>query len=158
MALPSEPGVLVAALLERNDPHYLQEVMSGCVDELLTLCNPVQGERVREIDARVRGIVDALNRLSGVATFSSCGGHEEPVVSQVRYPAWYVNFDLEPTPEAHDSLARIVAAAQEHEPEASVLPWWNGYDYRDPEGILCFRLGGDCAPDALVEMLDALRT
>src|SRR5579871_3295530 len=130
----------------------------GCLGGLLVHPGqPARGVSTGEIDARVRGLVEALDRLAGVTTFSSCGGHDEPVVlSQVRRPGWYIKFGIEPEPEAHDSLARIMAAVKAHEPDASVFPWWHGSDYPDYEGVIGFRLGGECEPDALVETLDAV--
>ena len=155
-ALPSKPEVLVAALLER-DLSYVNAVVDGCLSDLSPLFDPSACGRLTEIDKRVRGLVDALDRLPGVATFSSCGGHEERQTSRVRYPEWYVNFEIEPTPEAHDSLTRIVAATQEHEPLASVDAWWKG-DYLDRNGRLYFKLSGECEPDDFVETLAVLRT
>ena len=128
---------------------------SGCLAELLHPGHPARGANVGEIDARVRSLVEALNRLPGVVTFSSCGGHDDPVaLSQVQCPGWYVKFGIEPEPEAHDSLVRIMAAVEAHEPDVSVFPWWPGYDYPDYESVIGFRLGGDCDPAALVEALD----
>ena len=131
---------------------------SGCLGGLLIHPgHPARGANIREIDARARGLVEALNCLPGVTTFSSCGGHAEPVVlSQVPHPGWYVKFGIEPEPEAHDSLARIMVAVKAHEPDASVFPWWPGSDYPDYEDVIGFRLGGECEPDVLVETLDAV--
>jgi hypothetical protein len=85
-----------------------------------------------EIDARVRPIVDELNRFPGVETFASCGGHRhlhmkgfyvdeaKSRVGQVRYPDFYVSFMIDQSSEAGWSLRLISWAAYEASAAANV--------------------------------------
>jgi len=70
-----------------------------------------------DIDADVRPLVNALNTLPGISTYSSCGGHANPTPSQTAEGHFYVCFNLEegpmgrPLAKAWDSLALIIRAA-----------------------------------------------
>src|SRR6266542_2816542 len=49
-----------------------------------------------DIDASIRGLVDALNAFDGIETIGSCGGHPEPL-SPGQFPEdeWFVRFRVE---------------------------------------------------------------
>ena len=69
---------------------------------------PWDGERHSRIDRPVRGLVTVLNRLPGVCTVSSCGGHRDPRnVSQCRRGEFYVNFLVDRTRAAWRSLGYL---------------------------------------------------
>jgi len=97
-----------------------------------------------EIDFPVRDIVEALNLIPGVETFSSCGGHAEITHgSQVGENHFYVNF-------AVDDLEAVgkVAYAVGQFPGAELRAWYNG-QLRRPFTVesLCFELRGDGTVD-----------
>jgi hypothetical protein len=51
---------------------------------------------LKELDANIVGLVEALNSYPGVATIGSCGGHEVITnPSQWEVGSWYVKFDIE---------------------------------------------------------------
>jgi hypothetical protein len=97
------------------------------------------------IDERVRELVVVLNSVPQIYTFSSCGGHPEPLLGgQVPSGEFYVCFELEaaneqgfPTPVGWESLRRIAEATLPFFPSVDVTAWDNG-------GVLNFDIrGGD---------------
>lgn len=70
-----------------------------------------------DIDPAVRPLVDALNTLPGISTYSSCGGHENHRPGQHAKGHFYVCFNVEegpmgrPLAMAWDSIALITRAA-----------------------------------------------
>lgn len=85
-----------------------------------------------QIDPRIVPLVEELNLFPGVETFASCGGHRHVHlkgfhnddssvrVGQVRLPAFYVSFMIDPSPEAGWSLRLISWAAYEASAAANV--------------------------------------
>lgn len=65
------------------------------------------------IDENIANLVATLNGLAGIATNSSCGGHQNPSPGQVRAGEWYIDFDLLPHQLAWQSLELIALAVGE---------------------------------------------
>ncbi len=64
-----------------------------------------------EIDQRIRRLVEVLNRVPGVSTTESCGGHPEPRTSGVPENEFYVCFQIWHSRLARRALTFISAAA-----------------------------------------------
>lgn len=120
-----------------------------------------------EIDARVLGLVEELNRFPGVETFASCGGHRhihshesKGRVGQVRYPDFYVSFMIDPSPEAGWSLRLIswatfeASAAAKVRYGAVVIMWSPTPQPSDPPR---FDLYGKIDVGLVVKMLERAR-
>src|SRR5215469_17151874 len=70
--------------------------------------NEVMAEGEMQIDERVKFLVDVLNSLPGIETFSSCGGHENPdTTSQCPADEFYVRFTVRESREGMRSLRRL---------------------------------------------------
>ncbi len=103
---------------------------------------------IKEIDERVRTLVDTLNALPGIDTFSSCGGHRNPNPGQQRYPRFSVDFWLKFNRRSEKAFSELVNAVS-----------WNMviYDVKILVGdvggegtpCLCFVLTGRGDPDKL---------
>lgn len=52
------------------------------------------GEQMNGIDSNIRNLVSILNTFEGIFTMSSCGGHKNPIGSQVLENKFYVGFDI----------------------------------------------------------------
>jgi len=60
-----------------------------------------------KIDRRVRGLVKVLNKIPGVTTSVSCGGHTDPNACQAPEGHFYVRFTMRPFQKAQRALAII---------------------------------------------------
>src|SRR5262245_52065210 len=67
-------------------------------------------ERMFHVDERVVYVVEALNSLPGIATFSSCGGHPNPEPGQNEEGTWSVSFSMFPLEGGWVSLNAIAFA------------------------------------------------
>lgn len=110
----------------------------------------VHGDRC-EVDERVVSLVEAMNLIPGVLTFSSCGGHAKPTnVSQKPRGYFYVAFDVHRNSTGFHALGIILAAMYEVDAERLELtPWLSG---EGPE-TLSFQVNGRAGadPDALAK-------
>lgn len=92
----------------------------------------------QRIERRVKKLVEALNSLPCVKTISSCGGHKAPGEYQLPADSFYVDFCLEETAMAWESLARIIDAAQETDSlNINITAWLDGcvrFDLRGTGG------------------------
>ena len=80
-----------------------------------------------ELDEPIVPLVEALNRIPGVITFSSCGGHDdwrERCACAVPADQFWVSFDIEPTQRGWKALELIAWAVARY-----------GTDSGDPECI-----------------------
>jgi hypothetical protein len=59
------------------------------------------------IDDRVKELVCVLNKFKGIETFSSCGGHANPDISQICRGRFSVDFFVEPNKTGFGSLENI---------------------------------------------------
>src|ERR1043165_4096757 len=115
-------------------------------------------EEAISTDPRVRNLVDVLNSLPGVYTFSSCGGHEDNGHSG-RCPAdeFYVNIELDGAPGLH-SLGIIAFAAAEVDFENIAVVVWSNTDEAEHAGeAVGFEIYGidGVDPDALAAAIAA---
>jgi len=122
-----------------------------------------------EMDDNVQSLLEAINSLPGLQTFSSCGGHPQPDQGQAPEGHFYVNFYLDPDAAGWDSLGRLAYAAahflgEEEEPgefeqyvgTATITVWWNS-DLDAYIDATCFEIAGNCSPEALSNEIRALR-
>ena len=81
-----------------------------------------------KIDRAVRPIVDALNAIPGISTYSSCGGHaKRTCVSQVEAGTFSVSFGVERTRRGWSALDRLTEAVGEAaSPATDLVAWFNG--------------------------------
>ena len=79
------------------------------------------------IDPSVKKLVDTLNSLPGVTTFSSCQGHENPEIGQVHDDEFYVNFDIAHSGLGWSSFETIVKACNidDRDLSAGIVPWYD---------------------------------
>src|SRR5690349_10053619 len=87
-----------------DEPKRLARIIAEC-------------KKGEEIDLRVRSLVTALNRIRGVGTFSSCGGHAEPQPGQAGADSFYVCFVVERTSHGEIGIARIRRAVSATDPK-----------------------------------------
>lgn len=103
------------------------------------------------LDENMVNLVHAINMLHGITTFSSCGGHDNPNVSQAPKNEWYVNFDVDIECGGYNSLRYLTQIVYSYlDPETiTISTWWNG---DDDEGCLCFEIKGkNIDPDEVAE-------
>jgi hypothetical protein len=105
-----------------------------------------------EVDANLVRLVDALNELPGVRTFSSCGGHEgQTNAGQCRPGEFYVNFDVPYNKLGWKALEYAVKAIDIFEQSSQrhqlvvLQPWLNP--------ALCWQLKGHGVTDVDIEAL-----
>ncbi len=123
------------------------------------------------IDFRVQRLVQALNAIQGVETFSSCGGHPEPssAEAQCGEEEFYVCFTVEHNEQGWRALAFISWAAREAEITTRIakgrdddtdasLTVWEGAGGDEPKvGSLAFELRGRYLhPNRVVSHLEKL--
>ena len=113
-----------------------------------------------QVDRRVRLLVEALNELPAVETFSSCGGHDQPdeAMSQVPADQFYVSFNVTPSEQGWQSLALVIWAAETSEiaagqGEATVRAWYNNLDpkYEGPDRLAFTVRGRGISPDVIAQ-------
>jgi hypothetical protein len=111
-----------------------------------------------QVDKRVQLLVEALNELPAIETFSSCGGHDEPDRSASQVPAdeFYVSFEVTPSERGWHSLALVVWAADTSEiacdrGEANVGAWYNNMEpkYEGPARLSFTLRGRGIEPDVI---------
>lgn len=116
-----------------------------------------------QIDERVKFLVDVLNSLPGIETFSSCGGHENPdTTSQCPADEFYVRFAVRESQEGMRSLRRLGWATlcfpggEDGLVDLSV--WWKDDEEEGPaESVpLSFELYGSegADPDELAALIE----
>jgi hypothetical protein len=128
----------------------------------------------KEMDAPVRRLVAALNRLPSVRTISSCGGHETPVsLDSLPFEQWYVTIVLEPadweadihapSPQAWmdlEFLAYLVNAPPLRTREVEIVAYAKPPHLNFPGRMLAFNLHGwrdgegGVEPDELAAEID----
>jgi hypothetical protein len=113
--------------------------------------------RAPEIDANIRSLVNALNALPALTTFSSCGGHPEPDPNTAQVPegVFYVCFDVAQSAMGWRALVLIAWACGEV--GGDLEAWFNAdVDDDDPRldvDALCFELRGYGDPDDIETLL-----
>lgn len=114
----------------------------------------VDGIDYDTIDERVRKLVRAMNRVPGVYTFSSCGGHPEPRAGQSSEGEFDISFDVRRRSEGWRALGLISAAILETEDwgKVQVVAWCSGQTAE----TLAFSLEGRgfADPDDLARAID----
>ncbi len=104
------------------------------------------------LDANMVRLVASLNRLPGITTVGSCGGHKEPGPGQWPGGTFYLKFRVQFTAEGQESMAKLVWLCNDfcvkgglaagtihldafaHEPTIEALVWViEGWDGADPE-------------------------
>lgn len=100
-----------------------------------------------QLDENIRPLCEELNRLPGIDTNDSCGGHENPGRGQCPAGEWYVGFSAERSCFAWQSLSLIAFVAGEldeqgfHELQVWCQPMYepgpldfalHGYEGTDP--------------------------
>ena len=84
------------------------------------------GDEMPENEARIAGLVAALDDLDGVHTIRSCAGHEDPIDSHVEEYAFEVHFELEPTADAWGALRHIAQTCEAIGPASLTFESDNG--------------------------------
>ena len=118
----------------------------------------------REIDAKIQGLVDALNAFDGVATLGSCGGHPEPLKGgQWPEGSWYVTFQIRRDTHGWRAL-EFLAWLVNHdysqaEPRVRLYPDSMPPYLNRPGSMLKFALEGcdGASPDELAICMNQLR-
>jgi hypothetical protein len=84
------------------------------------------------IDKKIANLVEALNKLPGIYTYSSCVGHDNPTQGQRQKDNWYVAFDCEKTENGWKSIDIITQAIDitdfhgtKFKPSKLII-WYNG--------------------------------
>jgi tRNA(Phe) wybutosine-synthesizing methylase Tyw3 len=77
------------------------------------------------IENRVQKLVDVLNKLPDVETFSSCGGHENPEEYQAPSDKFFVRFTVKKTRKGWRSLELLVWAIHNTDFERLTLEVYN---------------------------------
>ncbi len=106
-----------------------------------------------ELDERVRYLLVTLNRIPGVDTSSSCGGHSNPSAGQASEEEFYVNFDVERNKKGWRAVELISWAVSETGDcdSLSLVVWTNGFE---PVPVSFEIRGWDHAdPDELADLL-----
>jgi hypothetical protein len=106
------------------------------------------------VDSRIWTLCRVLNKLEGVFTMDSCGGHElfgnEGLCpSQEEWPAWRVSFGIEGNGNRCWRTLQNIIAAVSCVPQTSVESWCDGMD---PKG-LSFMVKGYGDPAVVGEMI-----
>jgi hypothetical protein len=112
------------------------------------------------VEERVRRLVDELNLIPGIYTFSSCGGHSDPQPGQSEDGVFEISFSVFPLEGGWFGLERIAFAiwmdlSDDRSGELArtdMTAWWNGGERFD-EGWIDFALTGTGDPDELAETL-----
>jgi len=93
------------------------------------------------IDKRVRRLVQTLNSIPGVTTYSSCGGHRNHSLGQVAAGTFYVELVASNGRIGYRAIQLIVRAIDVFSPDVTLTPWLNGDD-------ICWSLRGiGASPD-----------
>lgn len=110
-----------------------------------------------DVDARMRRLVDAIDRLPGLSTFASSGGHADPALAGAAGNCFYVEVRAQASLEGMQSLGRLAWVAMElaagmYDAQAVTLTAWTGELGDPPFFSLEGRRGAD--PDALAELVE----
>jgi hypothetical protein len=115
-----------------------------------------------EIDENMVELVEAINDIRGLSTFSSCGGHDSPKAGQVEAGRFTVSFSADLGDAGWRGLTLLSCAVREYigEIDADVVclqAWFNGHDSDDADDpeFLCFDLTGEApaVPQQLAEVI-----
>ena len=102
------------------------------------------------IDKRVRRLVHTLNRIPGVTTYSSCGGHRNPSLGQVAAGTFCVELVASSGRVGYRAIQLIVRAIDAFYPDVTLIPWLNGDD-------MCWSLGSmGASPDDVASAISWL--
>jgi len=111
-----------------------------------------------EIDQRVAKLVATLNRIPGLSTFSSCGGHKNPTISQTSSGRFEINFEISRDRAGVEALELLTFAVEEmrgwRPRSLTLVAWFNGRELND--GEISFALGGRLSPDKLAAEIEKL--
>ena len=78
------------------------------------------------IDKRVRRLVHTLNQIPGVSTYSSCGGHRNPSLTQEAVGTFYVELIATSGLVGYRAIQGIIRAIDVFYPYMTLTPWLNG--------------------------------
>jgi hypothetical protein len=102
------------------------------------------------IDKRVRRLVHTLNSISGVTTYSSCGGHRNHSLGQVAAGTFYVELLASSGRIGYRAIQLIVRAIDVFYPDVTLTPWLNGDE-------ICWSLRGTSpTPDNVASAISQL--
>lgn len=89
-----------------------------------------------KIDENMHELLDVMNNLPGIYTFSSCGGHMHPSEHQLREGEFYVCFDIDQDESDMGliSLELLTAVCQEH--EAIITSWFDAGLHFELHGLV----------------------
>jgi hypothetical protein len=105
------------------------------------------------IDNRVAALCHQMNRLPGISTFSSCGGHSKRTcVSQAPRHRFYIMFEVTGW-QGLKSLEVLLLACNQMEPESFITAH---VDCEVP-GSLAFTIAGRAYPDRIAVALQFSR-
>jgi hypothetical protein len=102
------------------------------------------------IDKRVRRLVHILNRIPGVTTYSSCGGHRNHSLGQVASGTFYVELSASSGRVGYKAIELIVRAIDVFFPDVRLAPWLNG------EEISWSLQGTGASPDDVASAISRL--
>lgn len=107
------------------------------------------------IENRVQKLIDVLNKLPDVETFSSCGGHENPEADQLPADQFFVYFNVKKTIKGWKTLELLVWAIHNTDFDRLMLNIWN--EEHDKRRIAFEILGiENVEPNDLADTLESL--
>jgi hypothetical protein len=108
-----------------------------------------------EVDDNMVRLIDVLNSIPAVDTFSSCGGHDDPKSSQVAAGRFTVSLSIEQNRHGWVALGLLARAIIPMD-SVTLHPWDNSDPEEDEEPMLDWALSGSVSPDALAEIIENL--
>jgi hypothetical protein len=110
------------------------------------------------LDANMVDLVEALNSIEGVTTFASCGGHANPLGSQVGAGKFMVSLDIDQNESGWQAIAIIAIAIDLlRAGDVKLSSWASTSD--DGEILLQFDLSGEgILPDALAAQIRSVQS
>jgi hypothetical protein len=108
------------------------------------------------LDCRIKELVVVLNKFKGIETFSSCGGHVDPLIGQVSRGRYYVDFWVAPNKVGFQSLERINQCICNYflYSEARINVGDVGGCEDDDLPCMCFEIRGRFNPKIVADMLE----
>ncbi len=79
--------------------------------------------REHAVEPGVRALVEALNRVPGLETYASCGGHARPFVWQMPAGTFNVSFEIVRTARGFAALEHVAGVVLEVAPAAVLTAW-----------------------------------
>jgi len=106
----------------------------------------------KQIDSNMHKLVRTLNRIEGVTTWGSCGGHENPTPGQRPLDEWYVVLDINMST---DALYKITWAVCELNPwhTLRIFPTILTDEFNPEDGLVWEIEGKGIDPDLVADTL-----